>query len=366
MSLINEMLRDLDARRGPSGDAGVIARQGIGLVRPRPAIRQRSVSFIAAALGAATLLVVGVKLGHEGLQYLNVAEPVPDAEKTQWTRLPLPAPTPRSRATAHRAPAVPAASSTPESKPAKASSTPAEAISRPPAVKADSAPATAVVTGGKQQAAQPVVASAALEPVFVQAPQLVRNLRPEQKAEHQFAQAQHALAEHNWQRAEPLLKQTLELLPGHLEARTQLASLLVARQANGAAEQLLVEGLAIDPKAGALARPYAQLLAARDALQPALDVLAEVYPDAETAALKAAILHRIGDHAEAAGAYESALREQPEQALWWTGLAIAREHNQEPRKALQAYQRAARLQLSEAVRQYVEQRMQALQSREGQ
>ena len=136
-------------------------------------------------------------------------------------------------------------------------------------------------------------------------------------------------------------------------------------QANDAAERLLGEGLAIDSQASALAHPYAQLLAERGALQAALQALGDIHPDAESEALRAALLHRAGHHAEAAGAYEDALREQPEQALWWTGLAIAREHNQEPRAALQAYRRAARLQLSGTVRQYVEQRMQALQHREG-
>jgi MSHA biogenesis protein MshN len=217
----------------------------------------------------------------------------------------------------------------------------------------------------KQPAAAPVVASAALEPAVVQPPQPVRNLSPEQSAEQHFAQAQHALAEQNWQRAERLLEETLNVLPAHVEARTQLASLLVTRQANDAAERLLGEGLAIDSQASALAHPYAQLLAERGALQTALDVLAGVPLDAETEALRAALLHRMGNHAEAAGAYEYALRKQPDQALWWTGLAIAREHNQEPGEALQAYQRAARLQVSGALRKYVEQRVQALQTREG-
>jgi len=211
-----------------------------------------------------------------------------------------------------------------------------------------------------------MVASAALEPAVIQPPQPVRNQGPEQQAEHRFAQAQRALVEQNWQQAERLLNQALEVLPGHLEARTQLASLLVSRQANDAAEQLLGEGLAIDPHAGALAKPYAQLLAGRGALQAALEVLAEAHPDAETAALRAAILHRKGNHAGAADAYENALHEQPGQAVWWTGLAIAREHNQEPREALTAYRQAALLQLNEPVRQYVEQRIQALQITEGQ
>jgi MSHA biogenesis protein MshN len=107
------------------------------------------------------------------------------------------------------------------------------------------------------------------------------------------------------------------------------------------------------------------LLAARGAHQTALTALAMVRRDAETEALRAAILHRTGSHAEAADAYERALREQPDQAVWWTGLAIAREHNQEPQRALHAYRQAAQLRPSAAVRDYVEQRIQALQTGEG-
>jgi predicted Zn-dependent protease len=351
MSLINQMLRDLDDRRGSAGNAPVVTFHGVGPVRPQHAVRPRGFAVAAWALLAAALLALtGLQADGNDPEHLS---------GTGWAPLALPEPAPRLRSTGHPSPRLPGNSGPVQT--VKASEHVAPAVP----VKADSGSAATVITEQKQQAAAPVVASAALEPTVVQPPQPVRNRSPEQSAEQNFAQAQRALAEQNWHDAENLLEQTLKVLPAHVEARTQLASLLVARQANDAAEQLLGEGLAIYPQAGALAKPYAQLLAERGTLQTALQVLANVHPDAETEALRAAVLHRMGNHAEAAGAYENALREQPEQALWWTGLAIAREHNREPREALQAYQRAARLQVSGTVRQYVEQRMQALQNMEG-
>jgi tetratricopeptide (TPR) repeat protein len=302
-----------------------------------------------ALLAGALLTLISVQEDQDHPEHLSAAE---------WAPLALPEPTPRSRSAARPAPHLPGNSDAVQTVKASKPAMPATPV------KADSGPAARVSSGEEQQAAAPVVASAALEPAAVQPSAAVRNRSPEQSAERHFAQAQLALAEQSWQRAERLLGQTLELLPAHVDARTQLAALLVARHANDAAERLLGEGLTIDSQAGALAQPYAQLLAERGALQPALEVLADVPPDAETEALRAALLHRMGNHAEAAGAYEYALLKQPDQALWWTGLAIAREHNREPREALQAYERAARLQVSGTLRQYIEQRMQALQTRE--
>ena len=351
MSLINQMLRDLDARSGSAANGPVVASQAIGAVRPRPVVRHHRLAPIALALLAGALLsLISVQKSQTNPDHISGAE---------WAPLTLPEPTPRSRSSVRAAPRLPV--DTGAVKIIKA----AEPAAPAPPIKADRDSAATLTSMVKQPAAVPVVASAALEPAVAQPPQPVQTLSPEQSAEQHFGQAQRALAEQNWQRAERLLEQTLKVLPAHAEARTQLASLLVARQASDAAERLLGEGLAIDSQASALAQPYAQLLAERGALQTALDVLAGVPPDAEIEALRAALLHRMGNHAEAAGAYENALRQQPDQALWWTGLAIAREHNQEPREALQAYQRAARLQVSGSVREYVEQRVQALQNREG-
>ena len=365
MSVINQMLRDLDARRGPAGQSQLNALHGIGPVALRPALASRGLQRAGWAL-AAGLLFAGFVYWPVALQQDSGPAQAPVARVAEWTSLSVPEPDPRARSSSRRQAAVPAARAprpSVEVEPAsKAQQQPGSAQPTPTAEP----PTTAALTTEIDQAAQPpVVESAALEPARAEPLRTVRNHSPELNAQQRFARAQRALASQDWRMAQGLLEQTLDSAPGHIDARTQLATLLVSRGAADQAERILADGLALDPHAEALAKPYAQLLAARGALQPALDVLDAVRSDAETHALRAAILHRAGDHAGASAAYQRALREQPERAVWWTGLAIAREHNQEHGEALQAYRRAAGLQLDEPVRDYVEQRIQALQTGKG-
>jgi len=364
MSLINQMLRDLDARRGPAGHARLHALHGIGPVTAHPAVAGRGKGRLGWAL-AAGLLLGGFAFWPDDLLQRKDAEEPPLAKVAEWTPLPVPEPAPEARATARRAAVTPARRAPRDTAEFEAVGEPQHAPSsrQPPAAVAQ--PEARAVVAQVVEQARPVVESAALEPASTEPPQTVRSASPEQSAQQQFVRAQRALARQDWQTAQNLLDQALDSFPGHLDARAQLAALLMRRGASDEAERILAEGLAIDPHAAALAKPYAQLLAARGALRPALDVLEQIRADAESNALRAAILHRAGDHAGAASAYQQALRENPEQALWWTGLAIAREYNQEPGKALLAYRRAAQLQLDEPVRQYVEQRMQALQTGKG-
>ena len=56
MSLINQMLRDLDARSGPAANGPVVASHAIGAVRPQPAMRRYRLALTALALLAGALL----------------------------------------------------------------------------------------------------------------------------------------------------------------------------------------------------------------------------------------------------------------------------------------------------------------------
>jgi MSHA biogenesis protein MshN len=165
-----------------------------------------------------------------------------------------------------------------------------------------------------------------------------------------------------------LLRQALDEYSRHVSARSQLAALHVSRQQEDKAERLLAEGLVTDSNQLALARPYAQLLSARDELVPALEALdraiGQRQADAETLALRAAILYRIGRHTESASDYRQALQVQPNQALWWTGLAVALEQSSRSAQALEAYQRAVKLPLENPVDDYVKQRIHALSNKD--
>ncbi len=369
MSLINQMLRDLDARRSP---AGTTQLAGLGLVQPNETSCRRPGSIAAWGLAAALLVLVGFQFHGEESHRTHPGQSYPPLADDGWTTLALPEQTPRPRRPAAGVLGPPLDQGTVKTGAAveRKAHPPAPESQRP--VEARNTPAQAA-NNDEDKADAP--APAAEVPAAVQRveaghqPSPVRRLTPAEKAERLFAQAQRALAAQHWQRAESLLQQTLAASPGHLQGRSQLASLLTSRAANEAAEQLLVEGLAVRPLDAELVKPYVQLLAGRGALEAALALLDNTVnngtSDSEIQALRGAILQRVGRHAEAAGAYERALREQPQQSLWWTGLAIAREHNREPQQALRAYQRAAGLPLSDAVRDYVEQRMQALQTGEG-
>ncbi len=338
MSLINEMLKDLDKRRGPVAKAPVEALQGLGLVRAHQPKRHSSLPF-AAGLGAGLLAIL---IGQQVNSWWNKkSRPEPALSPHQLAELaqtqpPVQADLPK---TPGKVKASQLAVSTEESEPNE--------------VTADTAPGTA------EEAEQ----TSALVPAET-ASSSVSILTPEQKAARLYASAQQALSRHQQKRGEKLLGQALQEHPRHIAARSQLAALQLSRQQGDKAERLLAEGLLADPHEPALVRPYTQLLAARDELALALQTLnvalAEGHADPETLALRAAILHRMGRHRESATDYQRALVAQPDQALWLTGLAIALEQSGRSRQALDAYRRATRLPLDEAVDDYVKQRIQAL------
>jgi MSHA biogenesis protein MshN len=196
----------------------------------------------------------------------------------------------------------------------------------------------------------------------------VRVLSPQDRAERLYRAARLALSRQERERGEQLLWQALAEHSGHIGARSQLASLLLSRHEQDRAEVLLAEGLVTDAHQLSLARPYAQLLAAKGELVPALEALdratGQRRTDPETSALRAAVLYRLGRHTESADAYRKALRSQPKRAIWWTGLGVALEQGGAPRAALDAFERASSLPLEKAVSDYVKQRIQVLRDTE--
>jgi Flp pilus assembly protein TadD len=341
MSLINQMLRDLDQRRGPAAGADVAALHSLGLLGTGGTTRH---------LGRPGRLVWGVA-GIAAVALCWLAGNVTGASNDQTAatlttqRLPLPPPTPTLN------PAGPARGGL---RPAKSATEPPSQRSR----QAEPQPIAAIEPVSVPEAAHPAT-TAAKTPATK-----IATLAPRETADQLFNKAQTALARHDNDIAAHLLQQVLAEDPRYKTAREQLVTLTIRNGQPERAEALLLEGLALSPRHTELAIAYAQLLVERGALAPALAWLQDFAKggaaDADILALQAAIQDRLQRYAEAVDSYRAALRLRPGQAVWWTGLGVALEHSGQSSAALSSYRRAAQLPAQDAVRAFVEQRIQAL------
>lgn len=341
MSLINQMLRDLDRQHGAANNAQPDALHRLGLI-PTGAAGQwppRAARIVATAAVAAAALVWWMAWGTGNHQSPRAT--------VMPVRQPLTLPSPQPLALEAR-------------------------IYRAPEAPRKAADTTAALAA---KAARQSIA--AIEPVAVVAPPLpvapdpnpaakLQTLTPRETAERLFSQAQAALANGDDSRAASLLERALSGDATHSAARKQLAMLMIREGRPVPAESLLADGLHLSPRDSELAKAYAQLLVERGELSAALNALerfvAGIDEDADSLALRAGILDRLDRYGESVTAYRRALHLQPGRAIWWTGLGLALEHDGQSAAALAAYRRAARLPTGESVRNFVLQRVRALES----
>ena len=342
MSLINQMLRDLDKGRGPVKASQIAALQGMGLININRFKRYDSLSLTAWGLAGLLSIVVS----YQTSIWWNSK---PESEPAIAPQTATEAAEPEKNAQLDTVAPQDKVNTEPLATTANKAEFKKKPLDMPVLPRAETVPT-----------ALPTPVEAASKPVAI--------LTPEQKAERLFARAQQALSRNQQQRGESLLRKALDEHSRHVSARSQLAALLLSRQQEDKAERLLSEGLLTDAHQLALARPYAQLLAARGELGPALETLERAIvqrqADPETLALRAAILYKMERHAESATAYRKAVQGQPSRALWWTGLAVALEQNGQPGQALEAFQRAAELPLNKPVDDYVKQRIGVLSNKD--
>ncbi len=374
MSLINQMLRDLDQQRGPASGAEVAALHGLGLVD-----KQVRRPHIVSLVGIALAIALAVALGYWTVDWL-AGEPTP-AILTALQEGPSadPAPTslqsgegPIEVSSRHRQRIHKQAKTEPGEVAGIGKEQPALHHDEPQTVAVKKAATTAQPSA--ESTIQGAIASIEAKPL-VKSTQVINkdatpnttsrhSLGPGEKAKRLYNQAQQALVRNRSEAAGRLLEQALAEDPRHAAAREQLVMLMIKAQQTSRAESLLAEGLALGPMRIELVQAYAQLLVERGAFQQALTALQGVSDnrtaDAETLALRAGILSRLQRHAEAADTYRQALQKQPDQAVWWTGLGVALEQGGLTIPALDAYRHAGRLPLQSEIRQFVQQRIQAL------
>lgn len=331
MSIINQVLKDLDRQRGPNDGLEVAALQGVGLVRG-----SHTVNWPVIAL--ATGVLASLALGYQQMlsdtptgAYRGAPSLVAEVDDIQPTHQPVVEPQATSVVT-----------------PAEIAAT-------------DSAPQPFPAV--PEQSTQPVTEVLIEEPPVAQEQArqepVVKTLSTRQQADHAFALAQRALENQDGAGAEQRFQDALRLNPQHSAARLQLAGIYLQRDQQARAADLLEDGLALNGTDPQLVHPYAQLLASRGQLIEALHWLAPL-TDAGSLALSAAIHARLDRHARAATLYTRALKQDASRGNWWLGLGLSLEQQGQTTGARKAYRRAGDLPLADNVRAFVTKRIHSL------
>ena len=234
-----------------------------------------------------------------------------------------------------------------------------------------------IVTEGKAVSVEPELAK--LEPAIsvvatdqpvkpepaAEIKKYIRPLTTMQQAQVAFQVAVKHIGRGKNQDAHDALSRALSLAPTHNRARETLAALLLNTGRVTEAAAALREGLSLQPKTASLAKLYARILVDQDDLGSAVAVLERAQSsakgNADYQALLAALYQRTGKHAQAAQSYRQVLQVRSNVASWWMGLALSLEPMGETGNALNAYHRALKTGgLSTDVSQFVMRRIEAL------
>jgi MSHA biogenesis protein MshN len=305
MSVVNQMLQELDRRRAPFSEGNRLPRE----LRPLPPpARALPLLPLVVGGGAAALIGIAAVAGWVWWHQRTPAVPAPSAglvaASAPATSVPAaPAAAPVAAPQAAPIPPTPpvAPANEPASQPAPRgdSGQPALALpapkAKPPSPAAPPAQPSAAPTAAL---AQPVIDKAAPA------------LTPRDRAEESYRRGLEDLASGRSADAAASLRQALRQDPGHLDARLALARLLVDQGEGLAAGDLLRAGT----QAGAGSADYHGLFAA--------------------------VLQRLGRHEEAITQYGAALRLMPGNGVWWMGLGISLEGANRRPEARDAFLRA--------------------------
>jgi len=383
MSLINQMLRDLE-RREPTLQP--LAALGTGQEQQAAAAAgpQDDMSWsmpaeetdpnrkwqLATAAVAALMLVSGGAwwLGRGSAAHdstvVSQAQPaaeaelpkppaapmIPDLEPDPKAEVP---PLPESAAIAAPEPAPPPKPVSVEK--AAAAKTVIKAVAKPAPepkpVKPAAAPA--VVQEAKPAAAVPAATPAA--PAMPRAEQL-------------YQQAQNELKQGQVDPALNTLRAALDADPKHVQARLNLARLLAERKQLPAAADLLADGIMLLPQQNAFVLGLAPLWFQSGQQDDALALLAQSakQPSAtpQLTSYYAAQLLRLKRPAEAIPQFRAALRSDPSQTDWLIGLGLSLQGTGQNKEAVEVFRRAYETgKLSPERKDLVEQMIAGLKSR---
>lgn len=389
MSLINQMLRDLESRRAqtegsrPSGALDNLSRPAM----PRGFSNNargglRAVNWLrVAGIVAGFALLLAAYLWYSRTAFFpgKAPEPVaqtpaasPPAQPVTGAEEEAPAAQPAPQAPAEDMTATALAAQETPTEPSAAELPVTEEM--PVSAVAAAPPVEVMPVAQARQEAKPAGAAPAAprEPARAdeQAPPRIKKPSvqgPDQLAERGYQEAVEALQNGKVAEAQQSLREALARQPRHHKSRELLTEIYLGTGQTGEAENLLAAGAMLDPAHTPFSKLHARLLAQRDDISGALQVLERHLTDAagdpEYHALLGALYQRAADHGQAVSAYRTALRLQPGQGVWWMGLAISLEAQQNPGEALSAYRRARDAgNLTGAVLEFVQRKITSLEA----
>jgi MSHA biogenesis protein MshN len=362
VSLINNMLQDLEARRGRDSASGERVTMGLKASRfERQARRQR---WLILSFYLVLLVGVGAFAWYQWADSFfpewvspkaTPAVPIPKASEpltpiASAPQGPAPAvtPLPASKKPEVRAPS-PALSTAPAPalKPRAETKPPAKNIEKP------SVAATAAVNEEAFDAESGTV------------DKRVRTPSREEQAQAQYQEGARLMSQGRTGEAEAALSAALKTLPSHQRARELLAGLLLQNGRREEARKILNEGLSQEPLHAPFVLWLARLSLDDKREHEALALLQTHQPRApnnpEYLGFLAALYQRQNDHASAVQSYRAALAAKPREGRWWIGLGLSLEAQGQTEDARQAYQKAmASGSLDQKLSTYVEGRLNAL------
>lgn len=348
MSIINQMLRDLDARGKASTESVVLDDR---IASPRRLIEPRMVGLLVFLLLAAGGVAYFVLSGALDKPSATLPKPLAIAPQAQEAAALPPAPaapaveavppvqveTPPAPVVVEPAsPVVAKAMPAPTAAPSPLAETPSPERSATPS-KVTAAPLS-LKRAGPVAAVASVPVAVAVEPSVVKKPV---DMTPEAEALQYYEEAQALRRAGKADAAIGKYRLALERNPGLKNARTQLARLL---QDNGQAEgalALLKAGFEQQPDDG-LAIATGRLLADRGRREEALSWLERGREGLRPAdhALMGALLSQTLRYEAAVKAYQRALAADPGQGGWQLGLGLALESIGRIEEAHVAYRNA--------------------------
>jgi len=172
----------------------------------------------------------------------------------------------------------------------------------------------------------------------------MRAATPRDLAENEYRKAVALLNQGRLGDAEEGFQAALNLFPEHHQSRQGLIGLLVQGRKLEEAERVLEEGIRLSPGQTGFNMTLARLQADRgDNAQATATLqrgLEHARGSAEYAAFLAALLQRQGRHEEAIEQFHAALRLRPGSGVWWLGLGMSLQATNRPAAAQEAYRQA--------------------------